>query len=108
MRPPATPSLSSRSSGSAIELAELGRAFRRWQTKVLGALAVSFVFLALIGGSIWWFGSTQHRDLQGLSQEATQLQAGRNRPEEAEGFFNDLSLTWSRPGPKRETPLPGS
>ena len=55
------------------ELAELGRAFRRWQTKVLGAFVVGFVFLALIGGSIWWFGSAQHRDLQGLSQEARHI-----------------------------------
>lgn len=55
------------------ELAELGRAFRRWQTKVLGALAVSFVFLVLTGGSVWWFGSAQHRDLQGLSQGARHI-----------------------------------
>ena len=55
------------------ELAELGRAFRRWQKKVLGAFAVGFVLLALIGGSIWWFGYEQHKDIQGISAEARHI-----------------------------------
>jgi hypothetical protein len=38
------------------ELAELRRAFNLWENKVLFAFAVGFVLLALIGGSVWWFG----------------------------------------------------
>src|SRR6516162_8793570 len=55
------------------ELAELGRAFKLWQKKVLGAFAVGFVLLALIGGSIWWFGYEQHKDIQGISAEARHI-----------------------------------
>jgi tetratricopeptide (TPR) repeat protein len=55
------------------ELAELGRAFKLWQKKVLGAFAAGFVLLALIGGSIWWFGYEQHQDIQGISEEARHI-----------------------------------
>jgi tetratricopeptide (TPR) repeat protein len=55
------------------ELAELGRAFKLWQKKVLAAFAVAFVLLALIGGSIWWFGYEQHKDIQGISEEARHI-----------------------------------
>jgi NADH:ubiquinone oxidoreductase subunit E len=55
------------------ELAELGRAFKLWQNKVLRAFAVGFVLLALIGGSVWWFGYSQHREIQGISQEARHI-----------------------------------
>src|SRR4029077_6939056 len=55
------------------ELAELGRAFKLWQNKVLRAFAVGFVLLALIGGSVWWFGYSQHRDLLHLSAEARHI-----------------------------------
>src|SRR5271166_1606251 len=51
------------------ELAELGRAFKLWQNKVLQAFAVGFVLLALIGGSVWWFGYSQHRGIKGISGE---------------------------------------
>src|SRR5215469_5568995 len=55
------------------ELPELGRAFKLWQKKVLGAFAVGFVLLALIGGSIWWFGYEQHQEIQGISEEARHI-----------------------------------
>ena len=55
------------------ELAELGRAFKLWQNKVLRAFAVGFVLLALIGGSVWWFGYSQHREIQGISEEARHI-----------------------------------
>src|SRR4029077_3585410 len=55
------------------ELAELGRAFKLWQNKVLRAFAVGFVLLAVIGGSVWWFGYSQHRDLLHLSAEARHI-----------------------------------
>jgi hypothetical protein len=55
------------------ELAELGRAFKLWQKKVLGAFAAGFVLLALIGGSSWWFGYEQHKDIQGISAEARHI-----------------------------------
>ena len=51
------------------ELAELRRAFKVWQNKVLRAFAVGFVLLALIGGSVWWFGYSQHRGIKGISGE---------------------------------------
>jgi len=51
------------------ELTELGRTFKLWQKKVLAAFAVGFVLLALIGGSIWWFGYSQHRDIQQISTD---------------------------------------
>ena len=44
-----------------------------WQKKVLGAFAVSFVLLALIGGSTWWFGYEQHKAIQGISAEARHI-----------------------------------
>jgi hypothetical protein len=53
------------------ELAELRWAFKLWQNKVLRAFAVVFVLLALIGGSVWWFGYSQHREIQGISEEAS-------------------------------------
>jgi hypothetical protein len=43
------------------ELAELRRAFNLWQNKVLRDFAIVFVLLVLIGGSVWWFGYSQHR-----------------------------------------------
>jgi len=55
------------------ELAELGRAFKLWQNKVLRAFAVGFVLLALIGGSVWWFGYSQQKEIQGLSEEARHI-----------------------------------
>jgi tetratricopeptide (TPR) repeat protein len=55
------------------ELAEFGRAFKLWQKEVLGAFAVGFVLLALIGGSIWWFGYKQHEEIQGISTEARHI-----------------------------------
>src|SRR5262249_7313182 len=51
------------------ELAELRGAFKLWQNKVLFAFAVGFVLLALIGGSVWWLGYSQHRDIQGIGKE---------------------------------------
>ena len=55
------------------ELAELGRAFKLWQNKVLRAFAVGFVLLALIGGSVWWFGYSQYRESRGISKEARHI-----------------------------------
>jgi hypothetical protein len=52
------------------ELAELRGAFKLWQNKVLLAFAIGFVLLALIGGSVWWFGYSHHREIQGVSEEA--------------------------------------
>jgi len=52
------------------ELAGLRGAFKLWQNKVLLAFAIGFVLLALIGGSVWWFGYSHHRDIQGVSEEA--------------------------------------
>src|SRR5271165_2866873 len=51
------------------ELAELRRAFKLWQNKVLRAFAVGFVLLAVIGSSVWWFGLSQHREIKGISGE---------------------------------------
>jgi tetratricopeptide (TPR) repeat protein len=67
--PPATPSSTSRSERLRDELAELRRTFKLWQNKVLHAFAVGFVLLALIGGSVWWFGYSQHRGIKGISGE---------------------------------------
>jgi hypothetical protein len=55
------------------ELAELRRAFNVWQNKVLRAFAVGFVLLALIGGSVWWLGYSQHREIKGISEEARHI-----------------------------------
>src|SRR6266481_7183700 len=55
------------------ELAELRRAFNLWQNKVLRAFAVGFVLLALIGGSVWWFGYSQHREIQGITADARHI-----------------------------------
>jgi len=55
------------------ELTELRQAFNLWQNKVLRAFAVVFVLLVLIGGSVWWFGYGQHKDIQGLSAEARHI-----------------------------------
>src|SRR5215469_2494739 len=51
------------------ELAELGRAFKLWQKKVLSAFAVGFVLLALIGGSIWWFGKDLSEEARHITKE---------------------------------------
>jgi tetratricopeptide (TPR) repeat protein len=61
------------------ELAKLRQAFNLWQNKVLRAFAVVFVLLVLIGGSVWWLGSSQHRDLQGLSEEARHITKAKIR-----------------------------
>src|SRR6516165_9835767 len=55
------------------ELAELRRGFKLWQNKVLRALAIGFVLLALIGGSVWWFGYREHRDIQEIGKEARHI-----------------------------------
>ena len=55
------------------ELAELRRAFKLWQNKVLRAFAVGFVLLTFIGGSVWWFGYRHHRDIQQISAEARHI-----------------------------------
>ena len=56
------------------ELAELQRAFKNsGENKVLRAFAVGFVLLALIGGSVWWFGYEQHRGIQQISEEARHI-----------------------------------
>ena len=57
------------------ELAELRGAFKLWQNKVLHAFAVVFVLLALIGGSVWWYSYSQHRDIQGISKKTQELSA---------------------------------
>ena len=49
------------------------RAFNLWQNKVLRAFAVGFVLLALIGGSVWWFGYSQHRGIKGISADARHI-----------------------------------
>src|SRR5580700_5763174 len=54
------------------ELAELRRAFNLWQNKVLRAFAVGFVLLVLIGDS-------QHREIQGISEEARHINKERIR-----------------------------
>ena len=61
------------------ELAALGRAFKLWQNKVLRAFAVGFVLLALIGGSVWSFGYSQHWEIQGISEEARRITKERIR-----------------------------
>jgi tetratricopeptide (TPR) repeat protein len=55
------------------ELAKLRQAFNLWQNKILRALAVVFVLLALVGGSVWWFGYSQHREIQGISEKARHI-----------------------------------
>jgi tetratricopeptide (TPR) repeat protein len=55
------------------ELAKLRQAFNLWQNKVLRAFAVVFVLLVLIGGSVWWFGSMQHHEIQQISAEARHI-----------------------------------
>jgi tetratricopeptide (TPR) repeat protein len=51
------------------EFAELRRAFKLWQNKVLNAFAAGFVLLAVIGSSVWWFGLRQHREIKWISGE---------------------------------------
>jgi hypothetical protein len=60
------------------ELTELGREFKLWQNKVLRAFAVGFVLLALIGGSVWWIGYSQHREIKGISEEARHITKEKN------------------------------
>ena len=48
-------------------------AFKPWQNKVLRAFAVVFILLALIGGSVWWFGYSQHREIRRISEEARHI-----------------------------------
>ena len=55
------------------ELAKLRQAFNLWQNKMLRAFAVVFVLLALVGGSVWRFGYSQHRDLLHLSADARHI-----------------------------------
>ena len=55
------------------ELAELGKAFKLWQNKVLNAFGVGLALLALIGGSVWWFGYSQHREIKGITAEARHI-----------------------------------
>jgi tetratricopeptide (TPR) repeat protein len=55
------------------ELAELGKAFKLWQNKVLNAFGVGFALLALIGGSVWWLGYSQHREIKGITAEARHI-----------------------------------
>ena len=55
------------------ELAELGQAFKLWQNKVLSAFGVGFALLALIGGSVWWFGYSQQREIKGITAEARHI-----------------------------------
>jgi tetratricopeptide (TPR) repeat protein len=55
------------------ELPEPGRAFKPWQNKVLRAFAVGFILLALIGGSVWWFGYSQHREIRRISEQARHI-----------------------------------
>jgi hypothetical protein len=55
------------------ELPKPGWAFKLWQNKVLRAFAVVFVLLAIIGGSVWWFGYNQLREIQGISEEARHI-----------------------------------
>jgi tetratricopeptide (TPR) repeat protein len=57
------------------ELAEPERASKLWQNKVLRAFAAGFVVLALIGGSAWWFGYGQYREIWGISKEARHMPA---------------------------------
>jgi outer membrane murein-binding lipoprotein Lpp len=51
----------------------LRQAFNLWQNKVLRAFAVVFVLLAIIGGSVWWFGSMQHHEIQQISADARHI-----------------------------------
>jgi tetratricopeptide (TPR) repeat protein len=55
------------------ELGELRRAFNLWQNKVLRAFAVCLVLLVLIGGSVWWFGYSQHSEIKEISEEARHI-----------------------------------
>jgi tetratricopeptide (TPR) repeat protein len=57
------------------ELAGLRQPFKLWQKKVLGAFALGFVLLALIGGSVWWFGFLQHHEFQQQHDEIQQISA---------------------------------
>jgi len=57
------------------ELADLGRAFKLWQNKVLRAFAIAFVLLVLIGGSVLWYGYSQHQAFQGISKKTQELSA---------------------------------
>jgi Domain of unknown function (DUF4062) len=59
--------------GLRDELAELRRAFKLCRNKVLRAFAVGLVLLALVGGSVWWFGYSQHREIRGISKEARHI-----------------------------------
>ena len=55
------------------ELAEPERASKLWQNKVLRAFAAGFSLLALVGGSVWWFGYSQHREIPGISKETRHM-----------------------------------
>src|SRR6516165_7118590 len=61
------------------ELAELRREFSLWQNKVLRAFAASFILLALIGGSVWWFGYSQHREIQQISADDRRITKSKIR-----------------------------
>ena len=56
------------------ELAELGRAFKLWQKKVLGAFAVGLVLLALIGGSIWLLAYSTSEQARHVTKEKIRAQ----------------------------------
>jgi hypothetical protein len=62
------------------ELAKLRQEFNLWQNKILRAFAVVFVLLALIDGSVWWFGYGQHRYLLQLSAGARHIIPRKSAP----------------------------
>src|ERR1700719_2100153 len=90
------------------ELGELRRAFNLWQNKVLRAFAVVFVLLALIGGSVWWFGYSQHRDLLHLSAEARHITREKIRAQLLESAERTTSPPSSRPTVISPPRLPAS
>jgi hypothetical protein len=55
------------------QLAKLRQAFNLWQNKVLRAFTAVLVLLAIIGGSVWWFGSMQHHEIQQISADARHI-----------------------------------
>ena len=85
------------------ELAELGQAFKLWQNKVLNAFGVGLALLALIGGSVWWFGYSQHREIKGITAEARHITKEKSVP----SCLSPSNALGKPPLPMRKRPRAG-
>jgi len=71
--PPTRQTSSLRSSAPATSWPSWGGRSSSGKNKVLRAFTVGFVLLALIGGSVWWFGYSQHTVIKQLSADARHI-----------------------------------